>query len=394
MDRFSAQRGSTLILVIGVIATLAVLASTLILVTANAMQGTAKDRERAQAFNLAEGALDKAMNVLAADWPSSSSIDPQVDPAQFWSEFATPSPLPTPASAIANQFAAPAAGGSRVSVDIYDNTTAKGYWDTNGDSLMWVEAQGNVGKVRARVRAQVYLSPADLGLVPNQAVYTPGSAQLGSGASVTAEVLAPGTSSVGIFCNNPDDVANKQLPDQVKTYNSAGVDGGLSPGVLGYLKALAQSSTSPKRYFTASDWTTFAKGSPNMGGVFYVDSPTADVIWPSAFDPLTGDGVSVTDATGNVLQPSLLIVDAPNLKWQANYSFYGLIYCTGTVDFQGTPNIHGLLIAGSSSSNPPAVSISGNYGLMYNDTVRQNLNSAFSMNVKIVKDTWQEIQPK
>jgi len=387
MDRFSDQRGSTLILVIGVIATLAVLASTLVLVTANAMQGTAKDRERAQAFNLAEGALDKAMNVLAADWPSSPSIHPQVDPAQFWSEFATP-------SAIANQFAAPAAGGDRVSVSIYDNTTAKGYWDTNGDSLMWVEAQGNVGKVHARVRAQVYLSPADLGLVPGQAVYTPGSATLGAGASVTAEVLPPGAVSVGIFCNNPDDVAKKTLPDQVKTYSNAGVDGGLSPSVLGYLKALAQSSTSPKRYFTASDWTTFAKGTPNMGGVFYVDSPTADVTWPSAFNPQTGDGVTVTDASGNVLQPSLLIVNAPSLKWQADASFYGLIYCTGTVDFQGTPNIHGLLIAGSSSSNPPAVSISGNYGLMYNDTVRQNLNSAFSMNVKIVKDTWQEIQPK
>jgi hypothetical protein len=386
MNRFSEQ-GSALVLVIGVIATVAVLASTLVLVTANAMQGTAKDRERAQAFNVAEGALDKAMNVLSADWPSSSSFHPQVDPAQFWSEFATP-------SAVANQFAPAAAGGGRVSVDFYDNTTAKDYWDENGDSLMWVEAQGNVGKARARVRAQVYLSPGDLGLVPNQAVFTPGSAQLGAGASVTAEVLAPGTDVVGIFCNNPDDVSKKPLPDQVTTYNSAGVDGGLSPGVLGHLKSLAQSSTSPKRYFTASDWNTFAKGSPKMEGVFFVDSPTAAVTWPSNFDPLTGDGVSVTDAAGNVLQPCLLIVNAPSLKWQANNSFYGLVYCSGTVDFQGTPNIHGLLIAGSSSSSPPAVSISGNYGLMYNDTVRQNLNSAFPMNVKIVKDTWQEIQPK
>ena len=290
MERFSDQRGSTLILVIGVIATLAILASTLVLVTANAMQGTAKDRERAQAFNLAEGALDKAMNVLSADWPSSSSMHPQVDPTQFWSEFATP-------SAIADQFATPVAGGDRVSVSFFDNTTAKGYWDSNGDSLMWVEAQGNVGKKQARVRAQVYLSPGDLGLVPNQAVYTPGSAQLGAGASVTAEVLAPGTSSVGIFCNNPDDVAKKSLPDQVKTYDSAGVDGGLSPGVLGHLKSLAQSSTSPKRYFTAAEWTTFATGSPNMGGVFFIDAPGAQVTWPSAFDPLTGDGVSATDAT-------------------------------------------------------------------------------------------------
>ena len=87
-------------------------------------------------------------------------------------------------------------------------------------------------------------------------------------------------------------------------------------------------------------------------------------------------------------------MNAASLKWQASRSFYGLVYCSGTVDFQGTPNIHGLLIAGASSSSPPAVSISGNYGLMYNDTVRQNLNSAFPMNVKIVKDTWQEIKPQ
>jgi type II secretory pathway pseudopilin PulG len=402
MSRHADQRGAALVMIIGVIAVLAVLAATLVMVTANAMQGTAADRERAQAFNLAEGALDKAMNVLSARWPDSSAIYPQVDPTEFWHEFAYPTPLPTPTDAVADQYAPPVAGGDRTSVEIYDNSAARDHWDANGDKIMWVEAQGDVGVKKARVRAQVIITPGNLNLPPG-AIQTPGSVLIKGASGVTAEVLAPGSNQAGIYCSNWNDgtaVQKPPLPTQVALADNTDLPPALSADELGYLKTVAQSSLSPKRYFTYADWIAWTATLPadaDMEGVFYVDAPGQTVMWPSSLNyNHTGDGVSSTDASGNVLKPCLLVVNAALLTWQSNAPFYGVVYCSGQMDFQGTPDIHGMLISDSPSTDmkSPAIDLAGDYALTYNDNVRQNLLDSLALNVKIVQDTWQEIAPQ
>src|SRR5665648_1187663 len=67
------QRGSSLILIIGVIAALAVMATTLVVLVANVQSNTARDRSRAKAFNVAEGGVDAAQNVLVQTWPTSET---------------------------------------------------------------------------------------------------------------------------------------------------------------------------------------------------------------------------------------------------------------------------------------------------------------------------------
>ena len=393
MVRQSGQRGFALVMVIAVVSILAVLATTLVAVTVNAMHGTARDREQTQAFNLAEAALNKAMNVLATQWPSTSGSLPQVDPTAFWTQFASSSP-------ISGQFAAPAAGG-RVSVQFYDNGTPpidkSVNWDKNGDRLMWVEAQGNVGQRSARIRAEVYLPPATLGLFASQAIWTPGTAYISGSSAVSASVLATGTTLATIFCSNPTTAVQNGsgTSSQINVDTSAGKTGGLSPDVLGYLKDLAQSSGS---YYTDTKWIG---QDTDLEGVIYIDAPGQTVAMPSELKTNhTGDGVNTVDPTnpGKIDQPSLLIVNAAQLNWQSSATFYGLVYCSGTMNFQGGPQINGMVVSDSTSpsekNGEQAVSISGDYALTYNDTVRQNLNTAFPLNIKIVGNTWQEIQPQ
>ena len=66
--RRDTQRGATLILLIGVIAALAILAATLVMVTVNAQDRTAADRTKTKAFNAAEAALDKSMYSIGMTW--------------------------------------------------------------------------------------------------------------------------------------------------------------------------------------------------------------------------------------------------------------------------------------------------------------------------------------
>jgi Tfp pilus assembly protein PilX len=389
MVRQSGQRGFALIMVIAVVSILAVLATTLVAVTVNAMHGTARNREQTQAFNLAEAALNKAMNVLATQWPSTLGSNPQVDPTTFWTQFAS-------SSAISGQFAAPAAGGARVSVQFYDNIDTTATWDTTGDKRMWIEAQGNVGQRSARVRAMVFLPPATLGLVAGQAIWTPGTADIGGSSGVSASVLAPGTTQATIYCSNPTTAVQNgsSISSQINLASSAGVAGGLSPEVLGYLKDLAQSSGT---LYTNTDWIG---QDTDLEGVIYIDAPGQTVTMPSQLKTNhTGDGVNTVDPSNpnKIDQPGLLIVNAAQLTWESNATFYGLVYCSGTMNFQGTPQINGMLISDSTTTgtnNNTAVSISGDYAMTYNDTVRQNLNTAFPLNIKIVGNSWQEIQPR
>jgi len=394
-SRWRSQDGS-LILVLGVVATLAILATALVVLVNNAQSNTAKDRERTQAFSLAEGAMDDGMSLLATAWPYSAA--PTWNADQFWTRFSTNS------SGIVD-YASPVGGKAHASVQFYDNADENGDgvvgygskgWDAaldatpKPDNLMYIEAQGNVGKKSARVRALVRLDYANLGLLANVAIFTPGGLFVNSATTVAAEVLGPPATSAQAY-----DYSIDQQGTLSQVTNNTGVQDinkMISPETLALLKTAAKSA-SPTRYFTSQPTAADFE----RGGLIYIDAPTQDITWPSNVGfSNTGDGVGVVDASGNVLAPGCLIVNAKSLKWQSNVVYYGLIYCSGPLDVQGTADIHGMMITASSSKDPkaPALSISGNWTLYYNDNVRQNLNKEFPSNVTIERNSWQEINPR
>ena len=73
MRRVTEERGSTLILVLGVIATLAILTATLVTLLGNVQFATAKERAKTKAFNVAEAGLDLGEQALDQAWPVSEA---------------------------------------------------------------------------------------------------------------------------------------------------------------------------------------------------------------------------------------------------------------------------------------------------------------------------------
>ena len=74
MRRQTRESGAALILLLGITATLAILAATAVFVLANQQSATAADRTRDQSFNYAEAGLDSAvMAVRTTSWPAANA---------------------------------------------------------------------------------------------------------------------------------------------------------------------------------------------------------------------------------------------------------------------------------------------------------------------------------
>ncbi len=144
MHRPDSQRGAALILLLGITAALAILASTLVFVIMNQQRATASDRSRKQSLYAAEAALDSAVQVAKVDKTMSTTA-----------EWLTPADL---AAAFAGAFPA----GATVTYRVYDNLATVNYnikWDQGGpssattpDHMVWVEATVTYQKKTTRAR--------------------------------------------------------------------------------------------------------------------------------------------------------------------------------------------------------------------------------------------------
>lgn len=130
MHRYTSQRGAALIMMMGIMATLAILAATMVFVISNQQKATANERSRTQSVYAAEAAIDSGVQLAKVASPMPTASPPS------GSEWLTPSVL---AAAFTSEFP----GAQQVTYDYYDNlsTVVKATkWDSNRDKLMWVEA--------------------------------------------------------------------------------------------------------------------------------------------------------------------------------------------------------------------------------------------------------------
>ncbi len=148
MHRHTSQRGAALILLLGITATLAILASTLVFVLMNQQRATASDRSSKRSLYAAEAALDSAVAFAKVEKLMSTTA-----------EWLTPADL---AAYFADKFP----HSATVTYRVYDNLATVNYdikWDQGGpsaattpDNRMWVEAtviyQGKTTRTRVLVQ--------------------------------------------------------------------------------------------------------------------------------------------------------------------------------------------------------------------------------------------------
>jgi type II secretory pathway pseudopilin PulG len=388
------QRGSALILFLGVAAALSVLSLAVVVLVTNTQANTARERSRTKAFNVAEAALDVAMLELTRNWPTVTSPTP-FDYTGFESNFP------------AEEFSRPTIpGASFVSVDYVDDLTSGSDRDFPSNGILYVDAQAVIGTRAARVRAKVQAVYYDLNLLHGIAVWTGGqllSTGGGGNPDIVVEVFPPGSTTVSVASVGgvaEDDVRALFMP-LLEGEDAPTREEVLSTATIEGLVELAKESG---RYFgTDNGYATaeaaWAAADPRKDGSGYeglvvIDAPVADATKALQLGPRSAQQSYNTEARPGIL----MIMDRPildnpsphpaGLQFNGSPDYYGVIYCQGPVSTgNGTPIIHGMLITESDFN------LIGTADIRYNDRCMSQLSNQWLTNTRLVPNGWRELQP-
>ena len=155
------EDGFALIMLIGIIAALAILAATLVMMLDNQQHATAKSRETHTSLTYAEAGLSSAANAVenTNSWLTSAYTD---------------SSNATGMNAGYNQTYGTSSDAPSVSYLVYDNATPVNtsvHWDANGDGMVWVEADTKYLGRTSRVR-ELVSSSTKVSILPKAAAWT------------------------------------------------------------------------------------------------------------------------------------------------------------------------------------------------------------------------------
>jgi hypothetical protein len=395
-----SERGSALIMVIGVIAALAILATSLSVLTVNVMHNTAQDRTRAKAFNVAEAGLDGALFAVGTHWPFAGDPAPALDKSTFT---AVRYPVDEfPSMTVDAIFYDNSDTGGAAGPDKPDNKISKydAKYDANNDGYMIVETLGQVGSKSAHIRALVQRSILNLELPRGVAFYSTGNLWLhGGGVAIGVEIPPPNTDHASVY------VAGTITSDGRTTMSSS-----VSPPITGasvpplgeiwpsaLKSSLLSAASGQGRYFDdtiaaqASYATPVEMADAQCGveGLIYIKS--ASQVKLVSNDVYNGDNGATIGANGLPAypeKPGVLFVDAPELELNGTLKYYGAIFCTGKITFVGNPEVHGMMLCEGVSLTS---TVGGSEALVYNDNVWMALNNVVTVGARVVPGTWQEL---
>jgi hypothetical protein len=411
------EKGAALVMVIGVIATLAVLAAAVVLLTGNAQSNTQRDRNRAKAFNVAEAAVDYALYKIGTTWPLAADVT-----------FTSAEKSAFLARCPSSEF-----GNVDVSIIYFDNydtngdgsiTRADGWpRDGNGatrpgDGLIYIEAQASVGGRKARIQCEAQRiffdtkfprgipAATDGNLTSNSSKSSIGSDPSNGGYMAADQtsltVMAGGT----VTNSNP----NAQLCDpglfpaanvkQNLGSSPSVVDSVLDPDVVHQLIMVAVANG--KWYSDIA--SEQAKGAKAFSALTNQVTPWEGVVVVETTNTLAlnGNGVFNGDGVGTNKPPGVLMVVGPHTMYPSdatkvgsslginlggNGTYYGLMYTDGSIGGNGTITIVGMAMAKG------GIDLAGNRRIEYNDNVVANLSRTAQLSAQIVPNTWRQIQP-
>lgn len=374
------QRGSSLILLIGVIAALAMLVSALVVLTSNVMSNTARHRTQAKVFNVAEAALDAGQAAAWVNWPVVDTPTPAL-PGDFEAKFPE-SQFPRPSS------------GQFVTVQFYDDDGTGGaspgmqtnvHMDGNGNSLLWIVAEANSGGRKAKVMALVEKITYTLTIKERVALYTDSDAVLkGTGNQPVLGVDPPPDNPPADYAsayvkgtvdqNGQSDVAGVTInPDATTTLTS------IFPDEI--LLALIEKAQGDGKYFANAAAVPVGAWSsePRIIVIENGDVDLKDI-------PDTETDSNGADSIWSAAHPGILIVLNGNVDCSGQTKrLYGVVYIMGGVLLTGNAEIHGMVLAKGT------VDLRGTRAVNYNQEVISNLNKPVIQSVRVRPGTWREL---
>jgi len=441
MKRQCDQKGSTLLMVLGIVAALAIMATTLVALTSNVMSNTATNHVNISAFTACENGIDTTMMELGNTWPDTSAHQ-----YKAWSA-RTPNPIPSFVSAMTDKNVewpspSPTTLGPAINVWVYDNPDLvpvggwpAGYsynsttlttlppWDANGDGLLYVVSQACVGDRRTRVQVKVERSQGGIDFPRGVDLWCGGNLQ-DNGANYTdnnlkvSDVQPPlnktatsgptairayigGTLTLGAGTVPPAYDNLSDFPPVVTTPSST--ENGVSTWPASGLQSLFSTSLVQRCVAKAkADGTYYTTATPpaGMGGFLVIDLTNGGTVTPPP-----GTVVSLSSGPGNInslASPGVILVlgspppygPSPDVTVKMTGSggtYYGVLYSTGnfTSNVAGdSPHIRGAVFVQGN------VTFAGKDHFYYHDNCIHNLGLALSHNCTQVPGTWRETKPQ
>lgn len=392
LTRLRRQDGAGLILMIGVAAALAIMAATLVVVIANAQHNTYSVRMKTKSASVAEAALNVGMANLSGNWPLTLSAGNQI----AWTA-TTPLPGAATATSFRTMFTSaefpnpPSGAAAFSSVTYVDNQTTAVYnYDQNTDDEMYVIAQAGVGPAATRFRALVQLGYFSVPLPHGVALFTGANLLSNGGGNNPKIVMDPsspppaGTQASIRVVGTIDDTT---VADQSKFAELTGAAAGSVDDVFPtkLLNTLTATAKAHGRYFSGANAINDALNSSAVPGW-----SSGGVSGLTVVQPTTAGTLSIKDEINTLDNPGILILlGGSNFDFGGGGDFWGVMYTEGTVDKgHGSFIIHGMLVAVST------VDMRGTVNISYNDDVISKLSSTYASSVRVVPNTWRELQPQ
>jgi len=369
MKRLQSEGGSTLILVVGVVATLAILSSAMVALAVNVQHNTMTDRMQTTAFTVAEAGVDTMQSVLWRTWPSTQALRDG---------------LQVPTSV---------AGGS-LTWAVYDDDglTPPGIrrtytFDQNLNGVVWIESRGVYGQRAAKVMVCVRQVPTSLNILGNVAIYTQSDMTLNGAGSQPVVAFEGGATGASVYVrghltwNGSTDLATGVVlnPDTTMTIPDIVPDETL-------LALIRTAEAAGKRYVNqaavpAAAWSSSPRVIViNQGNVDLKAIPNTDT---------PGSGGTLTTIWSEANPGVLILLNTAGKVYVSGNSVigYGIVYSLGNIDFSGNPTWHGMVLGSGTSV------LSGTRAVVYNPNVIANLNQPIILSVQQVANTWRELKP-
>ena len=371
------DRGSALILFLGVMAALSIMSIALVTVIANAQHSTSREKSRTSAFDVAEAAIDVSMHLLTEEWPG--------EEAGAWTE----STVLERDTAFASRFDLEPGLTARdslwvsVSDDVTGDPLTAPRWDANGNGYLWVDAQARVNGVASRVRTMVQAETYELGMAKGIVVYAGGdliSNAVGENkTNIGAQdvtVGGPQPVSIAIWGTISDPSVAWPYVDQDPP-NKPTREELISDQMIEDLKLYAQRTG---KYFTRQPTQE------ELTGLCVVEVPEGTTI---ALDQDSDPTTPSIQPFNSVEHPGvLLVLGGGELKLGGQLEYYGVVYCDGNVSVShGNPIIYGMMIAEGSFD------MGGVAQVIYREDCLARLDTQFQTNTKLVPNYWRELLP-
>ena len=406
MHRDASERGAALILLLGIIATLAILASMLVFVLINEQSATAKERSRKASAAYAEGALEGLAQQVKNSPITQATGVPW--PMPQGTNDTTPGTLRYLAAQLKSSLGLPAA--ATVTYTVYDNQPTIDQnvtWDRGGatqatkntpDGMMWMQVDVTYQKKKTRMRVLVQLVNSSwLTALPRAVLF--------SDTSITAN----GTSD--LYAVNPDltpDTTGYPFPTSIMAGNSISVPGTntgfdlAAPGVTPWVQSLAlkanQTISIPANHTyqdrTAAAGTVgllsdyFDQGAQaDLGDEAQQGSPTQALSTGAVVDHATIEGNSTYGGTGYATSGDVVVNG--NLSLGSGTRYFHSLYVKGnlTQSTGGTFNCTALYVSGNltiTSNSATTFQLGPTY---VGGSVTWNGNGSFPSNVLTIKTT-------